>query len=294
MSGCRGTLSRRRRPPAGSSCTITVASTRPLPTDSGYEAPAVYAWARRAGFQQMAPVKGVEGFNRASPVTGPTYVDVTAAGKRLRRGARLWTVAVSSFKAETYRFLRLERPSREETAEGALPPAGTIHLPDWAESEWLKQLVGEQLVTVRSKRGFAKLEWQKLRERNEAVFVRLRRTSKIHFRKPPRRRMPDRKPKVNALRATVRPTVGHVFAHPHELLHQHDRYQARADRSRTSKPSLKHAPLRLAGRKAGSNMTLNASTPQQTPPQPPIKPYNSDRCALIVRLEDTDAGLQRL
>ena len=95
------------------------------PIDTGYEAPAVYAWARAQGFAQVAPVKGVEGFNRASPVSGPTYVDATVAGKRLRRGARLWTVAVSTFKAETYRFLRLERPTDEEIAGGARCPPGT-------------------------------------------------------------------------------------------------------------------------------------------------------------------------
>ena len=95
------------------------------------------------------------------------------AGKRLRRGARLWTVAVSTFKAETYRFLRLERPTAEETAGGARMPPGTIHLPDWVESEWLKQFVAEQLVTVKTKRGFARLEWQKLRERNEALDTRV-------------------------------------------------------------------------------------------------------------------------
>ena len=101
-----------------------------LAIDTGYEAPAVYAWARRQGFAQVAPVKGVEGFNRASPVSGPTYVDATDGGKRLRRGARLWTVAVSTFKAETYRFLRLERPTAEELAArrigaaGNDPPAG--------------------------------------------------------------------------------------------------------------------------------------------------------------------------
>jgi len=106
-------------------------------------------------------------------VTGPTYVDATVAGKRLRRGARLWTVATSTFKAETYRFLRQDRPTTEEQAAGALCPPGTIHLPDWADGEWLKQLTAEQLVTVRTKRGFARLEWQKLRERNEALDCRV-------------------------------------------------------------------------------------------------------------------------
>ena len=52
-------------------------------------------------------------------------------------------------------------------------PPGTIHLPHWVESEWLKQFVGEQLVTVKTRRGFARLEWQKLRERNEALDTRV-------------------------------------------------------------------------------------------------------------------------
>ena len=101
-----------------------------LAIDTGYETSAVYAWSRQAGFAQVAPVKGVEGFNRTSPVTGPTYVDATVAGKRLRRGARLWTVATSTFKTETYRFLRQDRPTREEREAGAAlsarhdPPAG--------------------------------------------------------------------------------------------------------------------------------------------------------------------------
>ncbi len=41
------------------------------------------------------------------------------------------------------------------------------------DSEWLKQLVAEQLVTVRNKRGYARQEWQKMRERNEALDTRV-------------------------------------------------------------------------------------------------------------------------
>ena len=141
--------------------------------DSGFETSAVYGWARQVGFAQVAPVKGLEGFNRASPVTGPTYVDATVGGKRLRRGARLWSVATSTFKAETYRFLRQDRPTAEEITAGASFPPGTVHLPSWADAEWLKQLTAEQLVTVKSRRGFSKLEWQKLRERNEALDCRV-------------------------------------------------------------------------------------------------------------------------
>ncbi|MCG6560795.1 phage terminase large subunit family protein [Ruegeria sp. 1NDH52C] len=144
-----------------------------LAIDTGYETAAVYAWARQVGFAQVAPVKGLEGFNRASPVTGPTFVDATIAGKRLRRGARLWSVATSTFKAETYRFLRLEPRVESSPADGERFPPGFIHLPGWIDAEWLKQLTAEQLVTVKTKRGFAKLEWQKLRERNEALDCRV-------------------------------------------------------------------------------------------------------------------------
>jgi phage terminase large subunit GpA-like protein len=141
--------------------------------DTGYEAPAVYAWARKVGHAQAAPIKGVEGFNRTAPVAGPTHVDVTEGGKKLRRGARLWTIAVATFKSETYRFLRLSTPTDEELSAGAKFPAGYVHLPRGADAEWVKQLVAEQLVTVKTKRGFSRLEWQKLRERNEALDCRV-------------------------------------------------------------------------------------------------------------------------
>src|SRR6056297_1459688 len=144
-----------------------------LAIDTGYESAAVYAWARAQGFDQVAPVKGLEGFNRATPVSGPTFVDATIGGKRLRRGARLWSVATATFKTETYRFLRLARPTAEELQDGAAFPPGTVHLPGWADTEWIRQLTAEQLVTVRNRRGFAKLEWQKLRERNEALDCRV-------------------------------------------------------------------------------------------------------------------------
>jgi phage terminase large subunit GpA-like protein len=144
-----------------------------LAIDTGYETSAVYAWSRQVGFAQVAPIKGLDGFNRSSPVSGPTFVDATIGGKRLRRGARLWSVATSTFKTETYRFLRQSRPMPEEVESGVRYPAGTVHLPIWADSEWLKQLTAEQLVTVKGRRGFSKLEWQKLRERNEALDCRI-------------------------------------------------------------------------------------------------------------------------
>jgi phage terminase large subunit GpA-like protein len=109
------------------------------------------------------------GFERSAPVSGPTYVDITQGGRKLKRGARLWTVSVAVFKSETYRFLRLDRPTDEELAEDGSWPDGYIHLPKGMDSEWVKQLTAEQLVTIKNRQGFTRLEWQKLRERNEAL-----------------------------------------------------------------------------------------------------------------------------
>ncbi len=106
-------------------------------------------------------------------MSGPTYVDATEAGRKIRRGARLWTVAVATFKSETYRFLRHDRPTDEEIEAGAAFPAGYRPSAARVDAEWVKQLVAEQLVTVKTKRGFTRLEWQKLRERNEALDCRV-------------------------------------------------------------------------------------------------------------------------
>jgi hypothetical protein len=60
-----------------------------LAIDTGYESAAVYAWARAQGFDQVCPIKGLEGFNRATPVSGPTFVD--ASGRNDREGPPLWS-----------------------------------------------------------------------------------------------------------------------------------------------------------------------------------------------------------
>ncbi len=145
-----------------------------LAIDTGGEFTAeVYAWSRRQGSAQVMPVKGVERFDRPQPVSGPSYVDATEGGRKIRRGAKLWTVAVSTFKAETYRWLWLDRPTDEALDSGGGYADGFVHLPRGIEAEWVKQLVAEQLVTVNDRRGFARHEWRKLRERNEALDCRV-------------------------------------------------------------------------------------------------------------------------
>jgi phage terminase large subunit GpA-like protein len=129
----------------------------------GRDTAAVYGHLRRLRDPRIAPTKGVDGWNRAQPVQGPTPVDALVNGKKLRRGLKLWTVSVSTWKADLYRRLWLGRGDADEV------PPGWVHLPRAIETEWVKQLVAEQLRTVKDRRGFARQEWAKLRERNEAL-----------------------------------------------------------------------------------------------------------------------------
>lgn len=144
-----------------------------IDTGDGSTTDAVYSWVRGAGRGQVLAVKGVGGFDRSLPVDGPTFVEVTEGGRKIRRGVQLWKVSVSVFKSETYRFLRLVRPTDEELDEGAEWPGGFVHVGRGATAEWFRQLTAEQLVTTRTRLGFQKLEWQQTRDRNEALDCRV-------------------------------------------------------------------------------------------------------------------------
>ena len=144
-----------------------------IDTGDGQYTNEVYVWVRQVGQGQVLAVKGVDGFDKSTPVDGPTYVEVSIGGKKLRRGVKLWKVSGAVFKSETYRWARLVPPTDEQMEEGAGWPAGFIHLAQGTTAEWVKQFTAEQLRTVKTNRGFVKLEWHKLRERNEALDCRV-------------------------------------------------------------------------------------------------------------------------
>lgn len=144
-----------------------------IDTGDGKTTDRVYKFSRKVGNQQVYLVKGVGGFDKATPVDGPTYIEVSDQGKKIRRGIRLYKVVVSVFKSELYGQLRLKQPSDEDLAEGKGWPEGYVHLPAGTTEEWVKQLTAEQLVTVKLKSGNHRLEWQQLRERNEALDCRV-------------------------------------------------------------------------------------------------------------------------
>ena len=129
----------------------------------------VYAQLRRLRDPRIMPLKGISGWTKASTVTGPTPVDITAGGRKIKRGLQLWTVAVDMLKSELYRRLWLTR--RED---GSFP-VGWVHLSDELQAEPIKQLVAEQLVTIDDRRGFSRREWKKTRANEQldlAVYAR--------------------------------------------------------------------------------------------------------------------------
>ncbi len=138
---------------------------RRLAIDSGFATQEVYTWTRRHSGLAMA----IKGTDRGGALVGlPTAVDITAGGKRLRRGVRVHPVAGGSAKLELIHNLRKDPPTDEELVVGVAYPAGYVHLPK-VDAEYCKQLCSEQLVTTRNRRGYSVREWQKMRERNEAL-----------------------------------------------------------------------------------------------------------------------------
>jgi phage terminase large subunit GpA-like protein len=145
-----------------SGCQLSLAR---IALDTGYATQEAYAFVRSVRDVRLMPIKGIAG---GSALIGtPTAVDATASGKKLRRGIKVFPVAGGIAKLEFYNNLR---KSAEVADDGVttIYPAGYVHLPK-VDAEYLQQLCAEQLITRRDRNGFAHREWQKMRERNEAL-----------------------------------------------------------------------------------------------------------------------------
>jgi len=136
-----------------------------LAVDSGFNTQHVYNWARKHPMNRVMAVKGIDG--AALMVGQPSTVDVTVLGRKIKRGFRVWPVGSSIVKNELYSWLRLDRP----VDDGGEFPPGFCHFPQYGD-EFFKQLTGEQLV-VKIIRGYRKYEWEKIRDRNEALDCRV-------------------------------------------------------------------------------------------------------------------------
>ncbi len=140
-----------------------------LALDTGYATQEAYAFARSCHDPRLMPIKGVRSgaMGGAALIGTPTAVDVTQGGKKLRRGIKLYSVAVGMAKMEFYNNLRKTVDVAEDGSTPIYPP-GYVHLPK-IDAEFLQQLCSESLITRYDRNGFAHREWQKMRERNEGL-----------------------------------------------------------------------------------------------------------------------------
>ena len=122
-----------------------------LAIDSGYRSHVVYTWVRQRKHIAMA-VKGADGWGKPS-LGAPTNVDINMAGKRIRKGAQLYTVGTYPLKAAHYTALR-----KDMNADGTFP-GGYVHF-TWGLAEaYFKQITGEFL-SEETYRGRPRLVWK--------------------------------------------------------------------------------------------------------------------------------------
>jgi phage terminase large subunit GpA-like protein len=130
--------------------------------DSGYATQDVYSWVREQGPGRVIAVKGLD--HGAAIIGQPSAVDVSFRGTKIARGIKVWPINTFALKTELYGRLNLEKPTRES---GDPYPDGYCHFPRVGE-EFFRQITAEQLMT-RTVKGYQRREWQKMRERNEAL-----------------------------------------------------------------------------------------------------------------------------
>lgn len=123
-----------------------------MAVDSGYNTNQVYGWCRRHPMSRVIATKGMDGVR--SLVGTPSAVDVTVRGKRMQRGYKMWPIGVDVAKGELYGWLRL--------VDSSAP--GYCHFPEYDE-EFFKQLTAEQLMAVKDSKGFTRLQWQLIENR---------------------------------------------------------------------------------------------------------------------------------
>ncbi|WP_242467092.1 phage terminase large subunit family protein [Ectothiorhodospira shaposhnikovii] len=133
--------------------------------DTGFATQETYTFVRASRDPRVMAIKGVA--RGAALIGTPTAVDISKGGKKLRRGIKVFSVAVGIAKLELYNNLRKSADVAEDGIT-AIYPAGFIHLPH-VDAEFIQQLCAEQLITRRDRNGFPIREWQKMRERNEAL-----------------------------------------------------------------------------------------------------------------------------
>lgn len=132
--------------------------------DTGYRPQTVYKFIRQ---YSSSKVMGVKGQDTCKTTLGrSTAVDIDYGGKKVTRGAVVWSVGSSEIKKEIYGWLRLSM-NEDQTY-----PPGYCHFPAY-EAEYFEMLTAEALVEEKNRRGYIVEVWKKMRDRNEALDLRV-------------------------------------------------------------------------------------------------------------------------
>lgn len=128
-----------------------------LAIDSGYNTQEVYNWARKHPMTRVIAVKGVDTGNVL--ISAPAPVDVSVNGKKLKRGYKVWKVAVNIAKSELYGWLQMGKPVDEGSLADAMLKPGACAFPQYDE-EFFRGLTGEHLVPWKVRGGFVAYAWE--------------------------------------------------------------------------------------------------------------------------------------
>jgi hypothetical protein len=129
----------------------------------------------------------IKGYARSDPpLSPPKWIEVTQGGRKVKRGVQVWSVGVDWFKDELSGFLRLPKPEDGQSCPGY------CHFPHYARDHF-DQLTAEEKVVERTRNGFQRHVWRKVRPRNETLDCRIypRRRDGAEARRLPPARLGD-------------------------------------------------------------------------------------------------------
>lgn len=138
--------------------------------DSSAFTQTIYSVVRRINDRRLIAIKGSD--SQQIAISLPKQADVSVKkGKTIRNGVKYHIVGSSILKDQVYSWLKRLPLTPEEIAEGKSSPTGLCHFPEYDE-EYFKMLTAE-IHTYKVINGFKKYYWEKIRNRNEALDIRV-------------------------------------------------------------------------------------------------------------------------
>ena len=137
---------------------------RMVAVDTGYRTQDVYRWVKSQPPTRVLAIKGRDA--QAVIVGQPSTAEIGQKGRKIKSGLKVWPIGVSVAKSELYGWLR-----RKARADDDDLPHGWLHFPQY-DDEYFKQLTAETL-TQKTVRGYPRYIWEKTRDRNEMLDVRI-------------------------------------------------------------------------------------------------------------------------